>query len=58
MAANTLMTRTAYTDMREIKKIAAKATETVDYKILDEFPLTASLRAGLMEKVLDGHLSE
>ena len=57
MAANTLLTRTGYVDMREIKKIAAKAMETVSYKILDEFPLTAALRAGLMEKILDGQVN-
>ena len=57
MAANTLLLRTNYVDMREIKKIAAKAMETVSYKILDEFPLTAALRAGLMEKILDGQVN-
>ena len=57
MPANTLLSRTAYVDMREIKKIAAKAMETVSYKILDEFPLTAALRAGLMEKILDGQVN-
>ena len=31
--------------------------ESVSYKILDEFHLTAALRAGLMEKILDGQVA-
>ena len=46
MAANTLLLRTGFADMREIKKIAANSMESVSYKILDEFSLTAALRQG------------
>ena len=57
IAANTLLLRTGFVDMREIKKIAAKSMESVSYRILDKFPLTAALRAGLMEKILDGQVA-